>query len=135
MKKATNLKVRIDDDMKEDILDFCKKSGVTQSEFIRNLIKQKSIKNIKIFSGEEKKVFEEINLSLKKIGTNFNQIAHFLNLEHLKSFDNFKSIEDVIIIDKLKDSQINSIKNDLQFLDQKLLLLNHKLENNYERKT
>ena len=135
MKKATNLKVRIDDDMKEDILDFCKKSGVTQSEFIRNLIKQKNIKNIKIYSGEEKKVFEEINLSLKKIGTNFNQIAHFLNLEHLKSFDNFKSIEDVIIIDKLKDSQINSIKNDLQFLDQKLLLLNHKLENNYERKT
>lgn len=135
MRKVENLKVRIDPKQKEEILDFCRKAEIGQSEFIRQLLKKSDLKNIKIFSAEEKKIFEEINFSLKKIGTNINQISHFLNLEHLKSFDNFKSIQDVIILDKLKESQINSLKNDMGELTSILEYVGQKLEENYERKS
>jgi hypothetical protein len=136
MKKDGNLKVRIDQKQKEEILDLCRKAGgITQSEFIRQLLKKRDLESIKIFSADEKKIFEEINFSLKKVGTNINQISHFLNLEHLKGLDNFKSIMDVIILDKLKESQINSLKSDIEKLTGYLDYINQKLEEGYERKT
>ena len=134
MTKTANLKVRIDEVQKGELLAFCRKAGLGQSEFIRDLIKKSDLKNIKIFSAEEKEMFQKLNDSLKKIGTNINQISHFLNLEHLKSLDNFKTIEDVIIVDKLKEAQIKSLQNDMRELGNNLEFLNQKLEESYERK-
>ena len=134
MQKKENLKVRIDKMQKDDVVNFCQKAGINQSEFIRDLIKKRDIKSIKIFTSEERESLEKLNDSLKKIGTNINQISHFLNLEHLKSFDSFKSIEDIFILDKLKESQIISLKNDVDELKKNLRLVNIKLEESYERK-
>lgn len=134
MKKEVNLKVRVDKTQRDDIRDFCKTHGIGQSEFIRTLIKKRDLNSIKIFTKDERENFEKVNLSLLQIGTNINQIAHFLNLEHLKSFGNFRSIEDIVTIDKLKESQLNSLKNDLQILGKNIEQLSTLLTKSYERK-
>ncbi len=135
MKKQSDLRVRIDKNQKDEILAFCEKAQINQSEFIRNLIAQRDLKEIKIFSSKEREAFEEMNFSLQKIGTNINQIAHFLNLEHLKGFADFKTIQDILTIDKLKESQINSLKISIKELSDQMIKLQNKLSEAYARKT
>lgn len=135
MKKQSDLRVRIDKSQKDEILAFCEKAQINQSEFIRNLIAQRDLKEIKIFSSKEREAFEEMNFSLQKIGTNINQIAHFLNLEHLKGFADFKTIQDILTIDKLKESQINSLKISIKELSDQMIKLQNKLSEAYARKT
>ena len=134
MKKEYNLKVRIGEDQEKKITDYCHKAGMTKSEFIRELIDKREFENIKIFLPEEREVFSEINFSLKKVGTNINQISHFLNLEHLKGMGNFKSIEDLFVIDKLKEEKLDIIIADLNKLKKALIILNKKLVDGYVKK-
>jgi len=132
-KKNLVVRARIDSDQRERIENFKTTLGIkSDSRFIREIIEHLD-KNMMVISGDEdREIFEEINLALNKIGTNINQIAHFLNLEHLKGMGgNFRSIEDLFVIDKMKEAQIESLKSSLVGLDDVLVEMKKKIEKIY----
>lgn len=134
MKKEELLRVRITKSQGEKVKNFCLKARIRKSEVIRNLIEQTDFEKIRIFTPEERESFENINFSLQKIGTNINQIAHFLNLEHLKGFANFETIYDILTVDKLKESQIDLLRKSMGILGSEMAVLQQKLESIYEAK-
>ena len=88
--------------------------GVFQDGLINNREKPKIV--VKGESEEEKtrKSLKENYQSLGKIGVNLNQISHYFNLEHLKSFDVLDpKIENILLLDRLQ-------KNELIFLRENL---------------
>lgn len=117
MAKKDLVQARLDSSQRAKLDDLKKAAGIkTDSRFVREVIEHLD-QNMMVISGDnDREIFSEINLALNKIGTNVNQIAHFLNLEHLKGMADFKSIEDLFVIDKLKESQIESLKKDLDKL-------------------
>lgn len=134
MRKEKSLRVRVTTLQLDEVKNFCEKAVIGQSEFIRNLIDQRDLKEIRIFTPAERETFEKINFSMQKIGTNINQIAHFLNLEHLKGSANFETIHDILTVDKLKESQIDLLKKSMEVLGSEMAILQKKLESIYEAK-
>lgn len=132
MAKEHLVQTRLDSSQRKKLDDLKKSAGIrSDSRFIREIIEHLD-KNMMVISGDEdREIFEEINLALNKIGTNINQIAHFLNLEHLKGMGNFRSIEDLFVIDKMKEAQIESLKSSLVGLDDVLVEMKKKIEKIY----
>ncbi len=114
MAKKDLVQTRLDSTQRAKLDDLKTAAGIkTDSRFIREIIEHLD-QNMMVISGDkDREIFSDINLALNKIGTNVNQIAHFLNLEHLKGMGDFKSIEDLFVIDKLKEIQMESLKKDL----------------------
>jgi len=131
--KDNNIKVRIDSQEKGKVEKFCAINGITISQYIRNLITQIDDKTIQIITPQELETFENITYELQKIGTNINQIAYYFNLEHVRLLDNFHQIQDILMIDKCKNEQLNGIKNTLTKLKIEMKNLTTTLSN-YDKK-
>ena len=132
MAKKDLVQTRLDSTQRAKLDDLKKAAGIkTDSRFVREIIEHLD-KNMMVLSGDkDREIFSDINLALNKIGTNVNQIAHFLNLEHLKGMGNFKSIEDLFVIDKLKEIQMEVLKKDLEKLSDVLDKMKKMLEGVY----
>ena len=132
--KVADLRVRITGEEKDKIADFCRKNKITKSEYIRNLIDQSDKKTVRIITGIERELFDDIHYELQKVGTNINQIAYFFNLQHLKNLDKEnRSLEDLILLDKMKKEQLEVMQNSLNILSKEVANLSDKFEEYHDK--
>lgn len=80
LKLNDQIKIRLTDDEKAEILRRCREEGFrTMSDYARTrLFKKRQVKRIEV-SDEFIQVFRTLDYDLVKIGTNLNQIAYKLN--------------------------------------------------------
>ena len=140
--KSCFVGVKIEKKWKDKIDKYCLKNDIGISEFIRNLLKQSTKKNIKITTSKEKIILYNLTYELQKVGTNINQIAHYFNLKHLKNLDkkaddlnkkstNKEDLTNLILIDKLQKEQLVDIQNTLNSLTSIIEIIANNLEGNH----
>ncbi len=118
-------KFRCEQEEKDLLFALAKEVKIAPSEYLRLLIKNRE-KPIVRETWQAKRVREEEIKSsiiescynLGKVGVNLNQVAHYLNLEHLKALDvNEPTIEKLLLIDRLNSSDLTFIRENLSVLD------------------
>ena len=98
--KTKFIKVRVTEEEKRLILERANSAGVTLSVFARNLLLSETLRS---------KTDVQMVFQMKKIGTNLNQIAHYINMLPF----------DENVISSLSD--INKLVDDINVIAKKLL--------------
>ena len=98
--KTKFIKVRVTEEEKRFILERANSAGVTLSVFARNLLLSETLRS---------KTDVQMVFQMKKIGTNLNQIAHYINMLPF----------DENVISSLSD--INKLVDDINVIAKKLL--------------
>ena len=98
--KTKFIKVRVTEEEKRLILERANSAGVTLSVFARNLLLSETLRS---------KTDVQMVFQMKKIGTNLNQIAHYINMLPF----------DENVISSLSD--INKLVDDINIIAKKLL--------------
>ena len=98
--KTKFIKVRVTEEEKRFILERANSAGVTLSVFARSLLLSETLRS---------KTDVQMVFQMKKIGTNLNQIAHYINMLPF----------DENVISSLSD--INKLVDDINVIAKKLL--------------
>ena len=98
--KTKFIKVRVTEEEKRLILERANSAGVTLSVFARNLLLSETLRS---------KTDVQMVFQMKKIGTNLNQIAHYINMLPF----------DENVISSLSD--INKLVDDINVIAKKLI--------------
>lgn len=127
------IKFRCQKEEKQLLENLAKDLKISPSNYLRAVINNREKPVIKIAKEEkENRIENSLNNtyhSLGKIGVNLNQIAHYFNLEHLKSFDILEpKIEELLLTNKLNQNDSEFIRLNLQNLAKEISDLRIKIE-------
>lgn len=106
---------------------------ISRSDYLRNLINSREKPKI-ILKGESEgektqELLKKNYHSLGKVGVNLNQIAHYFNLQHLKSFDvSDAKIQDLLLLDKVNKNELIFLRENLEKLEEVVSDIKEKIE-------
>lgn len=112
---------------------LAKELEISRSDYLRHVINSREKpKIIPKGEGEEEKTQELLKKnyhSLGKVGVNLNQIAHYFNLQHLKSFDILDvKIENLLLLDKVNKNELIFLRDNLVKLEEVVSDIKGKIE-------
>jgi hypothetical protein len=110
--KTQKITFRVSPEEKKIIKQYCEDNKTHISKILREVFVQRDLKTINITKLEEIIEIKKASYQIKKIGNNINQIAHYLNLEHLRArYKKGFTLDDITILDKLQKEQLEEIKH------------------------
>lgn len=115
----TTIKFRCNLEEKNLLETLAQELRVSKSDYLRSLINNREKPELKPKTKEQEnllaKSLENNYQNLSRIGSNLNQIAHFLNLENLKALDiPNPAIDSLLVCNHLTKEDLEYLKSDLK---------------------